>query len=428
MAALAQSGEQVVELACGDLAVVRGARAVDDAPHLVERAAREGARAQDRRPRGEGEAARHGLHDVLARLVSGDEIPLVEQHHEAAASLDGEAGHLLVLLGHALGGVHHEHADVGLVDGAKAAHHTVVLDVLVHEVALAHAGSVDKTVATPVVLDHNVEGVARGAGHVGDDGAVTTGEAVGDGALAHVGPADDGDAQGVCRVGALGCLLGKGRDDLVEEVARAVAVRGRDGAWLTEAEGVELPDGLLVVGVVELVGHEEDRLLGAAQDARDRLVLLGDAGARVHNEDDGVGLSAGGLGLLADAAGEGVVGLAGLDAAGVDQREVAAVPVGVVVAAVARDAAALVDDGLPGLGYAVHQRGLAHVGATDDGDDGLGHAYSLLACSKPNSLPCIPTASPTTTEATDARGGLGTYRGGVTSGHGTQAQKAGPRT
>ena len=350
-----------------------GGDLVDEWPHLVERAARERRDAHVRGPRGEGEPARDRLHDVLALLVGRDEVPLVEQDDEAAAALDGKAGDLLVLLGDADGGVDHEQAHVGLVDGAQAAHEAVVLDVLVHEVALAHARRVDEPVALPSALDHDVERVARGASHVGDDGAVLAREAVGDGALAHVGPADDGEAQGVLRVDGLVGGLGQGRDDLVEQVSRTVAVRGRKRAGLAETEGVEVPDGLLVGGVVDLVGHEEGGLLGAAQDARDRLVLLGDAGGGVDHEDDGVRLLAGGLGLLADASSEGVVGLAGLDAAGVHQREVDAVPVGVVVAAVACDAARLVDDGVLLLGDAVDERGLADVGTADHGDDGLGH-------------------------------------------------------
>ncbi len=296
---------------------------------------------------------------------------------EGAAALDGKARDLLVLLGDALGGVDHEQAHVGLVDGAQPAHEAVVLDVLVDEVALAHAGRVDEAVALALALDHDVERVARCAGDVGDDRAVLARKAVGDRGLAHVRAADDGDAQGVG--GVLGLLggLGQRRHDLIEQVAGAVAVGGRDGARLTEAQGVEVPEGLLVGGVIELVGYEEDGLAGAAQDARDRLVLLGDARGGVDDEHDDIGLLAGRLGLLADVAGEGVVGAAGLDAARVDEREVDAVPVGLVVAAVARDAAALVDDGFLLLCYAVHQRGLADVRAADDGDDRLGHLVLL---------------------------------------------------
>ena len=92
--------------------------------------------------------------------------------------------------------------------------------------------------------------------------------------------------------------------------------------------------------------------------------LVGDAGGAVHHEDDDVSLLAGKKRLLADARGEDVLGLDGLDAARVDDHEVAAVPVGLVVGAVTGDAAALMDDGLAGDGDAVDERGLADVGAS----------------------------------------------------------------
>ena len=59
-----------------------------------------------------------------------------------------------------------------------------------------------------------------------------------------------------------------------------------------------------------------------------------------------------------------------LDAAGIDELEIDAVPVGLMIGAVARDAAHLVDDGLVGLGYAVDEGGLADVRPSDHRDDG----------------------------------------------------------
>ena len=57
-----------------------------------------------------------------------------------------------------------------------------------------------------------------------------------------------------------------------------------------------------------------------------------------------------------------------VDAAGVDQRQRAAVPVGAELLAVARDPRALVHDRLARLGQAVDQRGLADVRVSDDRD------------------------------------------------------------
>ncbi len=45
--------------------------------------------------------------------------------------------------------------------------------------------------------DHRVDGVARGARHVRDDGAVVVGEAVGERGLARIRATDDGDVDDV---------------------------------------------------------------------------------------------------------------------------------------------------------------------------------------------------------------------------------------
>ena len=114
------------------------------------------------------------------------------------------------------------------------------------EVALAHAGRVDEAVALALALHHDVERVSGGAGHVAHDGAVLAGEAVRDGGLAHVRAADDGDAKGVLGIRGLLDLLGQCRHDLIEKVSRTVAVRRGDGPRLAQAQGVEVPERLLV--------------------------------------------------------------------------------------------------------------------------------------------------------------------------------------
>ena len=222
-----------------------------------------------------------------------------------------------------------------------------------------------------VALDDRVDGVARGAGNVGHDGAVGAQDAVEQRGLTGVGAADDSHVQRIGElVGDLVLLLRKQGHDVVEQVAGAVAVQRRERRGLADAEGIELPDAVvLAIGVVELVHQQKDRLVAALEHASDRLVLLGDAGAAVdHKQDDG-GFLGGGEGLVANGRGEDVIALERLDAARVDDGELAAVPIGRVVRAVARDAAGLVDDGVRGLGQAVNERGLAHVGASDDGDD-----------------------------------------------------------
>ena len=369
---LAQVGEERVEARGADLLRARFFGGVYHCPNLLDAAAGQGRDAQVLGPGShDAQTAVDGLHAGLALTVVVEQIPLVEQHNDGAAALDGKTHDLLVLLGDAHGGIDDEQRHVSAVDGAQAADHGVVLDVLVHGALLANARGVDHAVVLAVAFDDGVDGIARGAGDVGNDGAVGAQDAVEQRGLTSVGAADDGHVQRIGElVGDLVLLLGQQGNDVVEQVAGAVAVQRRERRGLADTERIELPDAVvLAIGVVELVHQQKDRLVAALEHAGDRLVLLGDAGAAVdHKQDDG-GFLGGGERLVADGRGKHVIALERLDAARVDDGELAAVPIGCVIRAVARDAARLVDDGVRGLGQAVNERGLAHVGASDDGDD-----------------------------------------------------------
>ena len=106
-----------------------------------------------------------------------------------------------------------------------------------------------------VTLDDGIDGVARRAGNVGNDGAIGTQDAVEQRGLTGVGAADDGHVQRIGElIGDLVLFLRKQGHDIVEQVARAVAMQGREGRGLTDAERIELPDAVVfAIGVVELV-------------------------------------------------------------------------------------------------------------------------------------------------------------------------------
>ena len=123
---------------------------------------------------------------------------------------------------------------------------------------------------------------------------------------------------------------------------------------------------LLVVGLVDGHDHRRGR---PPQDLRDLLVGGRQAGRRVDDEDDDVGLLDGQAGLVLDALLDGVAGV-DLQAAGVDDDVAAVVPLGHAVEPVAGRAGAVLDDGPTLADDAVEERGLAHVGAAHDGHDG----------------------------------------------------------
>ena len=125
--------------------------------------------------------------------------------------------------------------------------------------------------------------------------------------------------------------------DQVEQVAGAEALRGRHGQRIAEAEPVELGRHPGLPEVVDLVGHHQHRQRAAAQ-LRGQLGVAGpQPGARVHHQHAQVGVGERGARLVAHRLRQDVV-VGDVHAAGVDERELHAVPVGVDLLAVARDA------------------------------------------------------------------------------------------
>ena len=108
-------------------------------------------------------------------------------------------------------------------------------------------------------------------------------------------------------------------------------------------------------------------LRALAEDRRELLVARRDPGARVDDEQDQVGLCDRGVRLIGDRARDRRL-VGDVDAAGVDQPEALAVPVGDELLAVAGDTRRLVHHGRPRLGQPVDERRLADVRKADDRD------------------------------------------------------------
>ena len=160
---------------------------------------------------------------------------------------------------------------------------------------------------------------------------------------------------------------GQHLDEAVEQVAGAEPLRGRHRDRIAEPEGVELRRERDVGDAVALVGgHEHGRVRRRSRSAIS--CSPGRAPARTSTTSSAsVGVGEAGLRLLADRPGERVV-VGEVDAAGVDQRERAPVPLALELLAVARDPRPLVHDRLARARQAVDERGLADVGVADDRD------------------------------------------------------------
>ena len=215
-----------------------------------------------------------------------------------------------------------------------------------------------------------------------DNGPFLTDQPVEQGRLADIRPPDERDREQLRIIAdrLLGFAITPFRkvgDQRVEEIAGALAVQRTHRERLAETQPHELPDGGLVRGVVDLVGDHEDRRIEPTKEQRHPFVLGRDADGRIDDEQDDFGLLHCLFGLLGNLVVERIA--IGHPAARVEEGEVIAEPFGINRLAVARDAGALFDDRLAAPDDAVHHRGFAHVGTTDNGDDRQAHAVDSRA-------------------------------------------------
>ena len=165
-----------------------------------------------------------------------------------------------------------------------------------------------------------------------------------------------------------------------------MTVHGRNGHHLVKAEVVELVQlhGSFA-HLVALVHGKNDGLVAAAQHMRHVLVGCGQAVAHVRDHDDAVGGVNGDLCLLAHM-GKNALGGLGLDAAGVHQQKLVAVPLAVGKNAVAGNARGILHDGQALAAEFVEQGRLAHVGAAHHRYDRFAHVvppFLLLEICRP---------------------------------------------
>ena len=334
---------------------------------LAHAAVRDGGHRDDERPLAQF-APRDGR-DLLD--VGLGDIRLVDGDHRGAVVARRLGADRQVELAEAQGRIDDDHRDVGAVQALHAAQVRVVLHAA-HLGRLAHAGRIDEAEGALLRGHGRVDGVARGAGDLADDGARLADDGVEQRRLAGVGTADDGhrDLGGRGgRHGFAGPLRAGLLDQPVEQLGGAEAVRRADDQRLAEAQLVQLLSGAHGARVVDLVGGEHHGDAPTAQHLGDLEIVGQRPGAAVDHKEHHVGRADGQLDLLADVPGVGRL-LGGVVAAGVDHAHQAALPVDLDVLAVAGHARRLVDDGLTRAAEAVHEGGLAGVGRADDDDGG----------------------------------------------------------
>ena len=219
-------------------------------------------------------------------------------------------------------------------------------------------------------LQEGVDRVAGGARDLADDGPLLAEQAIDQRRLADVGPAHDRDGNLVGRLERhrFSDLAGGLEHDLhgVHQVVHAGAVLGRDLEHVIEPEREELVHPIAGPLVVGLVHRQQHRRLRDPTDLGRNFIVSGHASlAAVDHEDHQIGLQNGALAVLDDEVVQRILGVAE-DAAGVDESEGHALPLGVMRHDVAGGPGHRVDDGATGARDAIEERRLAHVGAADE--------------------------------------------------------------
>ena len=156
-------------------------------------------------------------------------------------------------------------------------------------------------------------------------------------------------------------------EHLVEQVAGAAAVQRGDRERLAEAEAHQLPDHRFATGVVDLVGDDDHGGVASTQQVGHPGIEIGHPGGDVEDQQHDVGLGDRRLGLARHLGVELVA--AAHPAAGVDEAERASEPLRLHLLAVPRHTGSFLDDRDARPEDPVDERGLAHVGPTDDGDE-----------------------------------------------------------
>ena len=370
--------KDVVEHAGGDTHGILVRHGIDRVIQLVHALAREGGDIQDGRvlhiAQVPANILRHLVHGVRVLL---HRVPLVDHDDARLARLVGKSGDLRILLGHAVVCVQQDQAHVRALDGGDGAHVAVFFHRVVHLGFAAHPGGVDEQILAGLVFKIAVDGVARRPGHVGDDHALLAEDAVEQAGFSDVRLSDDGDLDDVLVI-LVGVIFREGIHAGVQQVARAVAVYRRHLDRIAETECIELIRVRVhAAGLVALVDSQHHGLFRLFEHGGDLGVRRSQADRDVHDHDDDVRRLNGDLRLTAHEAQHVVVG-ARLNAAGVHQQKIAAVPLAVAVDAVARHAGSVLHDRHAAAGELVKEHRLADVRPADDGYDGLCHNGSSL--------------------------------------------------
>ena len=166
--------------------------------------------------------------------------------------------------------------------------------------------------------------------------------------------------------------------DGFQEIADAETARRGDRNGIAAGKVIELVDIVFeFCEAVHLIDREHHGLLCAAQHVRDPVVRIRDTGSHIGQKDNHIRRIYGDLRLLAHGDEE-LVSRLRLDAAGVNQREVAIKPAAVRINSIPGNAGNVFDNRNRLSRNRIEERGFSRIRPSDDSDDWFTHFLLLL--------------------------------------------------
>ena len=178
----------------------------------------------------------------LVALVAVQPVPFVDRDHQRPPGVEHGAQHAGVLVGDAFAGIEHDHRHLALFDRLQGLDDRELLDRFFHPRLAPDAGRIHQAVLAAFALHVHGDGIAGGPGNVGSNHALLAQEPVHQRGLAHVGPANEGQADAlgvVIQVLALACFR-QLRQDPRQQRVNALAMGGGDGEAVLEAVAGEV--------------------------------------------------------------------------------------------------------------------------------------------------------------------------------------------
>ena len=233
----------------------------------------------------------------------------------------------------------------------------------------ANARGINKRVAAALVFHHGVDRVARSAGNIRNNQAVLPQHFVDDGGFARVRLADYGNANAI-RLLFLFLPIAQSVQRGVQNVSRTAPVQaGKRNGFLIEAKLVKLVKlHGRAAHRIALIDAGNDRFAAFFEHHGNVVVVGGNAGANVAHEQDHVGGVNGDLRLQFHLRKDHIVAFR-LNAAGVDDHQLAAAPLGFAVNAVARDAGNILHNGAALADKFIEQGAFSNVRSAHNGKD-----------------------------------------------------------